>query len=173
MQRGGRRNVRYELCRSVARRTYGAFVAQTGRREPPVPVHELVQWLGYQVVYLCAVDDACSAIVSTRDRLIGINANHSRRRQRFSIGHEAGHILLKHPPETRCTSADIAHYNAEADTVAAELLMPHDLIDDWLEKSHNLRVLADTFDVSEEAMQRRLNELAGPRPEHSSRHIGT
>lgn len=126
---------------------------------PPVPIDAIANWLGFQIILLSSVDDACSALVSTRDKLIGINGRHHRRRQRFSLGHELGHILLKHPPEARCTSKEIALYNIEADECAAELLIPQDLLARSLSKIRNIITLARIFDVSEEAMTRRLRQM--------------
>jgi len=91
--------------------------------------------------------------------LIGINAKHHRHRQRFSLGHEIGHILLKHPPERRCNRKQIADFNAEADLFASEMLMPHLLLQTWLKKIRNPAALARVFDVSEEAMSVKLRRL--------------
>ena len=127
-----------------------------GKQDLPIPIDALAASLGYQVVLLRSVEDACSAIVSTREKLIGINGNHHRHRQRFSLGHEIAHLLLKHPPDARCTREEIALFNAEADECAAELLMPEALVDRWFRKTQNIRELARVFDVSEEAMAVRL-----------------
>ena len=127
---------------------------------PPIAIDVLASSLGYQVVLLYSVDDACSAIVSTRDKLIGINGKHHRHRQRFSLGHEMAHIILKHPPESRCSRAEIELYNAEADECAAELLMPQTLIHKWLVRTRKTADLASIFDVSEEAMTVRLKRVS-------------
>jgi len=132
------------------------FSAKNGPIVPPVRVTELAALLGFQVVYLSLVDDEFSALVSTREKLIGINGRHHRHRQRFSLCHELAHVLLRHPPEARCTKREIALFNAEADECAAELLMPTELLKGWLQRTRNTAALARIFDVSEEAMIRKL-----------------
>jgi Zn-dependent peptidase ImmA (M78 family) len=105
------------------------------------------------------VPDEFSALVSTKERLIAINSKHHRHRQRFSVSHELGHILLHHPPESRCTPREIARYNVEADECAAELLMPSELLSHWYALTHNVGEIARMFDVSEEAMSRKIAQL--------------
>jgi Zn-dependent peptidase ImmA (M78 family) len=150
---------RSDLCTSVARKTLQSFSGQRDQLKPPLPIEEIAAWLGFQVVRLSNVEDACSALVSTRDRLIGINGRHHRHRQRFSLGHELAHILLKHPPEARCTRNEIVLYNAEADECAAQILMPEDLLTRWLGVTRSIRELARVFDVSKEAMARKLARM--------------
>jgi Zn-dependent peptidase ImmA (M78 family) len=147
---------RTEICLSTAANLLSRFAAEKGPIVPPVRVTEIAAWLGFQIVYLSLVDDEFSALVSTREKLIGINGRHHRRRQRFSLCHELAHILLNHPPETRCGRGEIALYNAEADECAAEILMPTGLLTGWLAKTRNPIELARIFDVSEEALVRKL-----------------
>ncbi|MFN0156724.1 MAG: ImmA/IrrE family metallo-endopeptidase [Bacteroidota bacterium] len=147
------------LCTSAVQQILADLEQETGPLLPPIPLNAISERLGFQVVQLSAVADACSALVSTKDKLIGLNAHHAPRRQRFSLGHELGHILLKHPSESRCTLHEIILYNLEADACAADLLMPRDLVKQWSTKLSRADKLARVFDVSEEAMQRRLKEL--------------
>jgi Zn-dependent peptidase ImmA (M78 family) len=150
---------RIEFCSSRAADFLARFSAKNGPIVPPVRVADLAAWLGFQVVYLSLVDDEFSALVSIREKLIGINSRHHRRRQRFSLCHELAHIVLNHPPEARCRKREIALYNAEADECAAELLMPTDLLRGWLQHTRNPSELARIFDVSEEAMIRKLSTV--------------
>ncbi len=150
---------RTQLCISTAQKFLEAYEAQRGSLTPPIPVIDLASSLGFQVVYLSLVEDEFSALVSTREKLIGINNRHHRRRQRFSICHELAHILLNHPPEARCSRKEIDLYNTEADECAAEILMPSNLLKQWLQQTQSISELARTFDVSEEAMTRKLMNL--------------
>jgi Zn-dependent peptidase ImmA (M78 family) len=134
------------------------FSADRGPLRVPVPIEEIAGWLGFQVIMLSAVDDACSALVSTQEKLIGINARHHAHRRRFSLGHEIAHVLLHHPPESRCSALQIAHFNAEADVCASELLIPDVLLRTWYARLRNGSALARVFDVSQEAMSLRLRE---------------
>jgi Zn-dependent peptidase ImmA (M78 family) len=143
-------------CLVAAHDTLSRFGYARGEVAPPVSIEAIAEWLGYQVVKLYGVADEFSGLVSTQQKLIGINGNHHRHRQRFSVGHEIAHILLKHPPESRCISKQIAAYNAEADLCASELLIPHSILTEWLARTRNVKALASVFDVSEEAMKVRL-----------------
>ena len=150
---------RTELCLLAAQVALDIFEQKVGPVEPPVPVNELATFLGFQVVPLTLVPDEFSALVSIREKLIGINGRHHRHRQRFSICHELAHILLHHPPESRCTPRQILIYNLEADECAAELLMASRLVRHWFHKISNAAELSSIFDVSEEAMKRKLEQL--------------
>jgi Zn-dependent peptidase ImmA (M78 family) len=151
--------VRNDLCRAEAQKTITAFRQSRKSLAPPIPVEDVASWLGFQVVRLSTMPEEFSALVSTREKIIGINGRHHRHRQRFSISHELAHVLLKHPPESRCTSKEIALYNREADECASELLMPQELLLHWYSRTRNLTELCRIFDVSEEAMSRRMEKL--------------
>lgn len=148
-----------DICRARAQETLAAYRRHRGELTLPIPVEDLAVWLGFQVVMLTSVPEEFSALVSTRERLIGINGRHHHRRQRFSICHELAHILLNHPPESSCTPQQIMRYNIEADECAAELLMPSDLLARWYALTRNVREMARIFDVSEEAMRRKIAQV--------------
>ena len=127
--------------------------------EPPVRIESLAEWMGFQVILLHSVGEEFSGLVSTRQKLIGINGRHHRHRRRFTIAHEIAHILLKHPPESHCTYKEIAQYNTQADQCAGELLMPPQLLSKWTATTSSIANLAFAFDVSEEAMAVRLRQI--------------
>lgn len=141
---------------STALRAITNFQKKGHAVEVPVPVEDIARSLGFRVVLLSTVDDEFSALVSIKDKLIGINARHHPHRQRFSISHEIAHILLKHPPESRCTNHEIDVYNAQADLCASELLIPGDLLAQWMQKTKNPVELARIFNVSVDAMTRKM-----------------
>jgi Zn-dependent peptidase ImmA (M78 family) len=145
---------------AAARDALRRFAGQLERSRLPVPIESLARSLGYQVIPLYTVAQEFSGLVSLRQQLIGTNGNHHHHRQRFSIAHELAHILLKHPPESHCTGKQIALYNSEADECAAELLMPQRLLARSLAQTHNVSVLAGIFDVSEEAMMRKIMNMS-------------
>lgn len=150
---------RSSLCSAAARDLLQRYADANGRLRVPVRVDAIAGWLGYQVVLLYSVGEEFSGLVSIRQRLIGVNGRHQRRRRRFSVAHELAHILLKHPPESHCTAREITVYNAEADQCAGEILVPGQLLLPMVSTSWKLSALARTFDVSEEAMAVRLREL--------------
>lgn len=147
---------RYSLCERVAEHTVAEFSRPHGQLEPPIPVEALASSLGFQVLRLFSVADEFSGLVSLRHRLIGINGNHHRHRQRFTIAHEISHIALKHPPESHCTGRQIAVFNVEADACASELLIPQSLLARSFSRCSDASFLARIFDVSEEAMALKL-----------------
>lgn len=148
--------VRDGLCRSTARAALQQVADSRGGISAPVPIDDMARGMGFQVVLLYTTGDDFSGLVSPRQRLIGINGHHHRHRRRFSLAHELAHILLKHPPESHCTSGEIATYNKEADLCASEILIPEHLLSPLLTTTHNIVALSRMFDVSEEAMVRRL-----------------
>ena len=150
---------RNQLSISTAHSTLEACQKAQGTLQAPVAIEKIAAWTGFQVVFLSQVPDDFSALVSLSDKLIGVNARHHHHRRRFSIGHELGHILLKHPPESRCSAGDVALYNSEADLCASELLIPKKLLDELIRKNQDPVELANIFDVSPEAMSRRIEFL--------------
>lgn len=150
---------RTELCLIAAQETHRAFEASRGPIRLPVPVEEIAAWLGFQVVSLMLVPDEFSAILSSRDKLIGVNGRHHRHRRRFSLCHELAHLLLNHPPEGRSSLRAIALCNAEADECAAELLIPSKFLLDDSCRSRSLQELTLLFDASEEAVARKIRSL--------------
>ncbi len=131
---------------------------------PPIDVERLATLLGFQVVEIQSAGDELSGLVSPRHKIIGVNANHHPRRQRFTLAHELGHIILNHPPEGRCSAREIALFNREADAFASELLVPTQLLRQLAgTRTYSPSVLSRLFDVSEEAMILRLKIFVGRR----------
>lgn len=125
----------------------------------PINIEAIAERLGFTVVRLCNAPLECAGIVSPLHRLIGINATHHRHRQRFSLAHEIGHLVLQHPAERRCSRGQIARLNHEADTFASELLIPTPTLRSLLDTFQCTATLARLFEVSEEAMERKLSSL--------------
>ena len=112
--------------------------------------------------------------------MIGVNSNNPKVRQRFTIGHELGHLTLHHGHDlilerlvrlnfrdaTSSTASD--EEEIEANHFAAELLMPQDLLRHSLSillqgrplsDLEVVRRLARRFEVSQSAMEYRLTSL--------------
>lgn len=86
-------------------------------------------------------------------------------RQRFTMAHEFGHVVLGHVTDGRKPKRD-SNFNAKGDldeiaanTFAAELLMPEDLVRDITKRITALDALAMKFRVSPSAMKNRLLAL--------------
>jgi len=116
-------------------------------------------------------------------KLIAVEAEHHPHRQRFSVAHEVGHFVLHYQQDPAatdffCSPADMEvgaaqaratadraralYYQreAEANQFAAELLMPAGAVRAMHRVTGGqLPRLAAHFDVSAQAMERRLQEL--------------
>jgi hypothetical protein len=101
--------------------------------------------------------------------IIKVNRNDPARRQRFTVAHEIGHYLLHRNEIGDGITDDVLYRSAlsdrreaQANRMAADLLMPQKLIDEWMDRARSLKVdnvigfLADKFNVSEAAMKIRL-----------------
>jgi len=86
-----------------ARKGYARQMARKALKEaciinPPVDVMVILDIKGYHYIELDTFMDGVDALFVECDGLIyaAVNANHHLHRQRFSIAHELGHILLGH-----------------------------------------------------------------------------
>jgi len=159
------------------------LVAKARITEPPVPVEQLAQDAGAVISYQpFEAEDISGLLYRTAGSapVIGVNSNNPKARQRFTIGHELGHLIL-HPGHelilerlirlnfrnaTSSTASD--EEEIEANHFAAELLMPHDLLRHSLSMLMQGRPLSDLevvrrltrrFEVSQSAMEYRLTSL--------------
>lgn len=146
---------------------------------PPVPIERLAAEVGAQIVEE-RMDRRMSGLLYREAHrvLIGVNEAHPPVRQRFTIAHELGHLVL-HPGRQvvldervnfrdETSSLAVDREEIQANAFAAALLMPADLV---LEECHRASVsgglaragfvadLAVIFDVSTEAMGHRLTNL--------------
>lgn len=154
--------------------------------EPPVSVGDIAHGEGAQIVRQ-RFEGSESGFILRDGKLsvIGINTLTSRRRQRFTIAHELGHMLLHdgrplivdHSIRVNfrndTSSAATDDEEIEANTFAAALLMPRPLMLSHLKayltgmtqsggsisREDLIAKLAREFDVSVEAMGYRLINL--------------
>lgn len=100
---------------------------------------------------------------------ITVNSHDSRVRQRFSIAHAMGHILLQHLHSQSTPYVDTPlsfssksiGQEKEANQFALELLLPERLTRTWFNKMirTDISEAAKMFDVSEAALYQRLLSL--------------
>lgn len=101
--------------------------------------------------------------------VIRVNRHDSAGRQRFTIAHEISHYLLHEQFIGDGITDDILYRSevsdwkeAQANRLAADILMPEALVSAWLDRARALGVdditnyLAEKFEVSEGAMRIRL-----------------
>ena len=170
------------MSEQAAREQARALVEKLGLKSPPVPVEKLAKALGVRVEYN-PFDDELSGMAFLRDGkpVIGINANHHPNRQRFTIAHELGHILLHQSrlnaavlvdksknfiPRDSISAEGVDPIEVQANAFASELLMPAKLVRQMLSEStrdlHDdeyLIALAKRFRVSLAALQFRLQKI--------------
>jgi Zn-dependent peptidase ImmA (M78 family) len=148
-------------------------------KAPPVPVERIAEQLGAKVRYSPFEGELAGMLVRSEDgrTVIGVNSLHHPNRQRFTVAHECGHLLL-HKGDVHIdrsfrvkrrdefSSLAVDPEEIEANRFAAELLMPFDMVmkdlmeaeidaedEDWLKE------LAQKYRVSVQAMTLRINKL--------------
>lgn len=150
---------------------------------PPVPVDQIAESLGAILSFepFEGKDDLSGLLYRDgKNTIIGINSAHAQTRQRFSIAHEVGHLML-HDKELfvdkvvrinfreNKSSPAINKEEIQANKFAAELLMPKSFINDEIDKLINKKQsfvkeeivdhLSKAFSVSPLAMEYRLINL--------------
>lgn len=151
-------------ARWVAERQANRLLALQGVTEPPVP-EAVIADLPRMWVRRADLDKSSGGCQWIASRwLVLLKASDLPTRQRFSLAHEYKHIL-DHPFGARLYPA-MAGLTTEERTeracefFAACLLMPRLWVRRaWTAGSQDLRVLAETFDVSRSAMRIRLDQL--------------
>lgn len=85
---------------------------------------------------------------------IGYNRDHAGCRQRFTVGHEIGHLLMRHG----CTGPTMGGYHneKEANYFAAELLMPTELVKKDFRSLQDIPKMSKLYRVSTHAMGLKL-----------------
>lgn len=141
----------------------------------PVDVRGLAQSLGIRVVELRLPENISGAIrarnhTNTEYEIV-VNSEHSEVRKRFTIAHELGHhiyhrdLLGRGVGDTRAYRAEGTEYpnphitwreERQANTFAANVLMPEVLVSHYRHLGMSPRALASKFNVSEQAMRIRL-----------------
>lgn len=159
------------------------LLSSAGINELPVPVEELASHCGARLTFEPFQGDVSGMLFRGGKRpILGVNSYHSTSRQRFTIAHELGHLLLHegrpmivdHVVRVRVDLRDKTSSLAtdkqeiEANRFAAELLMPREWVmrevEELLESTQIdeetlIEALADRFEVSSQAMEYRLINL--------------
>ncbi|MBW2661554.1 MAG: ImmA/IrrE family metallo-endopeptidase [Deltaproteobacteria bacterium] len=148
---------RVGFARNHARNLLERFKSATGSKiEYEVPIIDITKYLGFHVENLDSMADHHSAIIYPDNMLIGLNKNHHEHRQRFSLGHELGHYLLKHLPEFELSHKEIKTCNREADEFSGELLVPLEPLKRSLNHTKSIFDLTRLFNVSQDVITIRL-----------------
>lgn len=147
--------------RDVARRVLGEYFDKHPPISLPVPIDKIAEANGFEIIPLDSLDKNHRAILQIlpeeNRKLIGLNTRYRRHNHRFSIGHELGHYFLGHPVEDDSSDEEVIVFDREADEFSAELLIPLAQLKDALTKLKDVKALARLFDVSEEALWRKID----------------
>ena len=166
--------MRLERIRQVAR----SLLAKLGVQAPPVPVRKLARSCGARIILVPGNEaDIDGFLYQENDEVvIGVNRDQALVRQRFTIAHELGHLLLhKHNQvhvdrgfrvrlRSGLSSEGIDPEEMEANRFAAELLMPIEFLQIDIEEREfdladdsEIKALAKRYGVSTQALAIRLN----------------
>ncbi len=129
----------------------------------PVFIRPMLDFLKINLKYVKYDDNNISGSIKYENNkyIIKINENHHYTRQRFTAAHELSHFLL-HKNDINYEIIDNLLYRSglsakkeiQANKLAADLLMPYDLINKYSNKT--LNELAEKFKVSNIAMAIRI-----------------
>lgn len=124
------------------RRMVGDLLLLADITEPPIPVERIAELKGAKIKYVRHAGETSGLLSKEKGVItIGVNALHSKTRQRFTIAHELGHLMLGgidrvhvdenfpilNRDERSSQAIDPAEISANA--FAAELLMPTTMLD--------------------------------------------
>ena len=99
--------------------------------------------------------------------IIGVNQNHHKNRQKFTLAHELGHYILHREKNINIVDTTFFRNNNTdsiefmANEFAAKLLMPEEKVRDLVDRQgiKNIGDLAEKFGVSASAMKYRIVSL--------------
>lgn len=143
---------------------------------PPVKLSDLAKSLGL-IVRAAELPRGISGEIRPSDEsesgfMIRVNKHESKVRQRFTVAHEIAHYLLHCDrigdgvrDDFLYRSALSDRIEAEANRLAADILMPPSVVEKFLDEGSGndfdemVKNMAETFNVSEQAMKIRIGAL--------------
>ncbi len=156
------------------------LLEQSAALAQPVDLDRVVEHLKLSVNEK-PLEEEYSGFLAVKEKTIVVNSRHAPVRRRFTVAHEIGHyqlhrrgradtpVFIDRTVYHRKDSADGMEHRMEleANAYAAGLLMPEVLLDEYLEKhlrldlekSADVKMLAEEFEVSRPAMEYRLKNL--------------
>ena len=150
---------------SDIRRQATRLLDSAGVSHEPVSLRDVVSALNLELVGKTREPFTSEAALEPLGdgRAIVLNGPDDSGRRRFTIAHEIGHFVL-YPERCRSERGGVdeagRREEREADTFAAELLMPEHLVREAVrEQGLDVARLADRFEVNRKAMQSRLRHL--------------
>lgn len=163
--------------RTAIRAVAQDLLARNGVKHAPVPVEQIAQRLGVEITRTDTQDDLSGFLLrdgARKRNVIGVNASHSPTRQRFTVAHELGHFML-HEGEpihvdgvgsyrierrsSKSSQGDEPN-EIEANTFAAELLMPEEFLRKDVENGGEPVDLSDDEDIGKLAAKYQVSTTA-------------
>lgn len=152
--------------KGFARQMARKVLKDCGITEPPVDLTEVLEKKGYNYIevdtFLKDIDALFLKDEEDGQIYAAVNANHHLHRQRFSLAHEFGHILLNHdlnyyradvtidkPPTVKAHALAESVFETEANNFAGELLVPLEMLKKEFKETNDLKGLSKRFLVSQ------------------------
>lgn len=146
-----------------ARQTARKLLADVGIKSPPVLIRDVIGHIKKEKdlsIYPWSFSNNTDGIQITEGEkaTIGYNQTQHPHRQRFTVAHEIGHLLLGHTGKNFILDLNSKKpEEIEANQFAAELLVPLEMLKkDFQNGKKNAKDIAKTYNVSEEAVWWRL-----------------
>lgn len=124
----------------------------------PVNVVEIAEKLDLEV-YEAFLSEGISGMLELPEHRIYIEKTDSPQRRRFTCAHEVGHFILHGPKNhdvTLLRSSSTDAMEKDADSLAAEILMPIHFVKKFLESDMSAEDFAKKFNVSKVAAEFRM-----------------
>lgn len=166
---------------SLIAREANKLLERANITSPPVPVDRLAELVGAEITFNNFQNEISGLLLRRKNStVIGVANEQAPARQRFTIAHEIGHLLLHAGEELHVDTdfrvnlrsdssskgSDVTEI--EANAFAAALLMPADFLSQDIvemridvEDSEQIEALANKYGVSTQAMTFRISNLFG------------
>lgn len=131
--------------------------------DSPVKVVEAAYGIGLEV-YKATLPDGISGMLKRRERKIYVEKSDPEEKQRFTCAHEIGHFILHgedYYNNVLFRSLITNVLEKEANTMAAEILMPRYFVERFADSDLPLEEVAQKFKVSEGAARFRIKYIKG------------
>lgn len=154
---------RFDYARKMARKV----LSDCKVASLPIDLKAILEKKGYEYLEVDTFLDSIDALFIKEGGVFyaAVNAKHHPHRQRFSLAHELGHILLNHnpsyyhsgisldnPPVSQQPTSAEKMFEQEANTFAGELLVPLEMLKKEFKKTTDIGDLSKVFFVSSAVM---------------------
>jgi len=147
----------------LARKTARKLLADVGINNPPIFIRDIINYIKKDKdlsVYAWEFGEDTDGIQVTKGdkAMIGYNKTQHMHRQRFTVAHEIGHLLLGHTKENFVLDlSSNKPEEIEANQFAAELLMPLKMLKKSFQNGKvDVKRITKIYNVSEEMVWWRL-----------------